>query len=126
MGQLVLPRAPSQKVLACIAIILLNPLTEEAMFRGVLVYHFSNTSGYVILPLVLGFAANVFNHTHQGARLQVFHACFFAVAVALLYSPLGLLGAIGFHFGGDLVPIITARRRLLQYRARNLRRSSLR
>jgi membrane protease YdiL (CAAX protease family) len=123
---LVLPRSPNQKVLACIAIVFLNPLTEEAVFRGVLVHHFSYLSGGLGLPIAVGLAANLMNHLYQGLRLQVFHLGIFIVAVAILFSPLGLIGAVGFHFVGDLVPTLTARRDLHRYRARHSRASAAR
>jgi hypothetical protein len=55
----------------------------------------------------------------------VYHLAFYSAAVGLLFSPLGLVGAIGFHFGADLLPVIQYRAQLRAYRAaRRARRSN--
>jgi membrane protease YdiL (CAAX protease family) len=113
------PRGAGQKVMAWIAFCLLNPVTEEVLFRGVLVYQTSLAIGSVWLPIALGLAVNIGNHWYQGWRPLLLHIPFYAIAVALLFSPLGLAGAIGFHFAGDIVPMSLTRRQLQQFRARH-------
>lgn len=113
------PRGAGQKVMAWIAFCLLNPVTEELLFRGVLVYQTSLAIGSAWLPIALGLAVNIGNHWYQGWRPLLLHVPFYFIAVALLFSPLGLAGAIGFHFAGDIVPMSLTRRQLRQFRARH-------
>jgi membrane protease YdiL (CAAX protease family) len=113
------PRGSGQKVMAWIAFCLLNPVIEELLFRGVLVYQTALAIGSVWLPIAAGLVINVGNHWYQGRRSMLIHVPFFATAVALLFSPLGLAGAIGFHFAGDIVPMSLTRRQLRQFRARH-------
>jgi len=116
---LLMPRSRSEKMIAWLAIVLMNPVFEETLFRGLLVHHLGEVSGHIGLAMAIGLVANSVNHLYQGARLMLFHAAFYGCAVAILYSPLGLVGAIGFHFGGDLIPIALFRRELRRYRLRH-------
>jgi len=119
--------ARRQRLALLTLIIVLNPFTEELLFRGLLVHQFALTDAPLWLALALGAGVNAVNHAYQGRLLVAFHLAFYAAVVALLYSPLGLLGAIGFHFGGDLVPLVSYRRQLAAYRnARRLERAKAR
>jgi membrane protease YdiL (CAAX protease family) len=115
------PRQRSQKAVALIAICVLNPLLEELAFRGVLVYQFADAIGSRPLPIALGLAATLGNHSYQGLRAWWTHVPFYAIVVALLFSPAGLWGAVGFHVGGDALPIAALRSELREYRTRHRR-----
>jgi len=117
-----IPRGRGQKAMTWIAFCVFNPVIEEILFRGVLIYQASLVIGSPWLPMAAGLAVNIGNHWYQGGRSMLLHVPFFAVAVALLFSPLGLAGAIGFHFAGDIVPMALARRQLRQFRQRHRRR----
>jgi membrane protease YdiL (CAAX protease family) len=104
---------------------LINPVAEEVMFRGLLVYQLVVVGSPVWLALLVGALVNAANHSYQGRLEAAFHLAFYAAAVGLLFSPVGLVGAIGFHFGGDLLPVIQYRAQLRAYRAaRRARRSN--
>ncbi len=115
------PRGRTQKAMTWIAFCLFNPVIEELLFRGVLVYQTSLVLGSPWLPIAVGLLVNIGNHWYQGWRSMLLHVPFFAVAVALLFSPLGLAGAVGFHVAGDVVPMALVRRQLRQFRERHRR-----
>jgi hypothetical protein len=94
---------------------------EELLFRGVLVYQTSLVLGSAWLPIAAGLAATIGNHWYQGRQAMLFHIPFFAIVVALLFSPLGLAGAIGFHVAGDVLPMFWFRQQLRQFRERHRR-----
>lgn len=104
---------------------LVNPLTEELLFRGLLVYQFHSIGAPLWLAVGLGAVVNSINHAYQGRVLAPFHLAFYASAVALAFSPLGLCGAIGMHFAADIVPWVSYRKHLRHYRAmrRQIRRA---
>lgn len=101
------PRDPAEKRLMLIPVCLLNPITEEVVFRGVLVYALGTLVGSHALTVGVGLVLTLLAHTYQGSQALVSHVFFYAVVIGLLFSPLGLLGAIGFHFAGDIVPVAT-------------------
>jgi membrane protease YdiL (CAAX protease family) len=115
------PREPRQKVAMWIGVCLLNPITEELMFRGILIYQLSEAIGNTELPLLLGFCVTLANHAYQGPRSVFLHALYYVFAVGLLFSPMGLMGAIGMHFAGDIVPVSMMKRNLKSYRERHRR-----
>jgi membrane protease YdiL (CAAX protease family) len=115
------PREPRQKVAMWIGVCLLNPVTEELMFRGILVYQLSEAIGNTELPLLLGFFVTLANHAYQGPRSVFLHALYYVFAVGLLFSPMGIMGAIGMHFAGDIVPVSMMKRNLKSYRERHRR-----
>lgn len=90
----------------------LNPFTEELLFRGFLVYYMGNVSGSPVAFFLIGLAACLAVHVYQGGQLLWFHGAFYVLAVLLLYSPLGIVGAFGMHFVGDFYPFksMTAQR----------------
>ena len=117
------PRQPAQKMMARVGICCLNPFTEEILYRGILVYQFAEHGTGLPVALALGLIVNLANHAYQG-RLALFtHVPFYGLVVAMLFSPLGLWGAIGFHIAGDTVPFIMLRKDLQAYRNRHRFRS---
>ena len=115
------PRPPRQKVAAWIAFCVFNPVIEELLFRGVLVYQSALATNSLWGPLLVGFVVSIGNHWYQGRRMMTLHVPFYWVAVGLLFSPLGLGGAIGFHLAGDVVPVSMMGRQLREFRARHRR-----
>jgi membrane protease YdiL (CAAX protease family) len=90
-----------------VSVCVLNPLNEELIYRGVLIFAFGNLIGDFTIVIPAAFLLNLVVHLYQGVGTLLFHALFFLTAVAILFSPLGLLGAVSFHFAGDLIPIAT-------------------
>jgi membrane protease YdiL (CAAX protease family) len=117
------PREGWAKWLAGILIMGFNPFTEELVMRGILIHQWGELLGSPVVPIIVGALLNGALHLYQGWRLQLWHALFFTMAVALLYSPWGLGAAITAHVFGDVLPIVTLRRnqRRLRSRCRNER-----
>lgn len=118
------PRSRWQKVAAWFAFCVFNPVIEELLFRGVLVYQSALATNAIWTPLLVGFAVSVGNHWYQGRRMMALHVPFYWIAVGLLFSPLGLGGAIGFHIAGDVVPVSMMARQLKEFRQRHRRPNS--
>ena len=91
------------------AAMLLNPFVEEFLLRGVLVHLVGHLGGQWTLAIGAGLIVNVGLHAYQGRALVPWHTAFYAAAVALLLSDVGLWGAIGLHFAGDVVPLLSFR-----------------
>lgn len=106
------PRGVAAKWVAALFIMVFNPFVEEIVMRGVLIHHWGAILGSPILPIVLGFLLNGALHWYQGWRMQAWHAMYFGIAVALLYSPWGLPAAIAAHVLGDVLPIVLLKRNL--------------
>ena len=66
---------------------------------------FSILTGFLVVLLTLALITSFFELTVLRWLLTTFSA-FFAVAVSILYSPLGMAGAVGLHFAGDLFPVL--------------------
>jgi membrane protease YdiL (CAAX protease family) len=94
-----------------------NPFTEELIFRGLLVHQFARVGAPLWLAVLVGALVNVANHWYQGRALVRSHLAFYAWSVVLLYSPVGMLGAMGFHFLADIWPSLYQRQMLEEYRA---------
>jgi membrane protease YdiL (CAAX protease family) len=122
----VIPRRKGQRVASLLGTVILNPFTEEVLFRGLLVHQLARVIESVPIALLVGLAANLACHVYQGRWALLCHGGFFGVVCGVLYSPLGLWGAIGCHFAGDLIPFVSARRELKAYRERHRRRPSVR
>ena len=110
------PRSKRSRQYATIGICVLNPFTEELLFRGILVNQFSLIVGSVYLPIAVGLLVNIVNHLYQGPRALITHIPFYFITTGLLFSPLGLIACFGFHFAGDVVPIASMRSNLTWYR----------
>jgi membrane protease YdiL (CAAX protease family) len=115
------PRQPSQKLAMTTAVCVINPIAEELIFRGILVYQLGLALGSFQLPIVLGLLVSLANHAYQGRRAILLHALYYVFAVVLLFSPMGLMGTIGMHFAGDIVPVALLKRNLKSYRERHRR-----
>jgi membrane protease YdiL (CAAX protease family) len=115
------PREPRQKLAMWIGVCILNPITEELLFRGILVYQLGLAIGDFRLPLCLGFIVTLANHTYQGPRSTLLHTLYYVFAIGLLFSPMGMMGVIGMHFAGDIVPVALMKRNLRSYRERHRR-----
>jgi membrane protease YdiL (CAAX protease family) len=111
-----LPTTRAARCAVITTITLFNPVTEELLFRGLLVHQFAMLSGRVGLALAIGAVVNGVNHAYQGWRAAPFHFLFYAGAVGLLFSPYGLVAAIGYHFAGDALPLFGLPGALREYR----------
>jgi membrane protease YdiL (CAAX protease family) len=118
------PRQPAQKMAMILAACLINPVTEELIYRGILVHQLSIAVSNYELPILVGLLVSLGNHAYQGRRSVLLHATFYFVAVGLLFSPAGLMGAIGMHYAGDFVPFASISRGLKSYRARHSKSES--
>jgi membrane protease YdiL (CAAX protease family) len=85
--------------------LLLNPVTEELLYRGFLVFYLGHLFDSVLLFSILGIAVCMAIHLYQGVRMLPFHAGFCLVSILILFSPLGIVGCIGMHFAGDFFPL---------------------
>ena len=121
----IIPRQKLQKIMFLLAVWMLNPLTEELMFRGILVHQLGIFLNNHWLAIILGLIVNLGNHIYQG-RLQIItHTISYTFVVLLLYSPIGLIGAIGFHFAGDIYPFISLKRDAINYRNRRRKKRAV-
>ena len=119
--RLLWPRDPQQKILAVAGVCLINPFTEELIYRGVLVDHFGHLIGNIWLAASIGFVLSIAAHMYQGSWSVPFQMMFHGAAVLLLLSPAGLIACFGFHFAGDLVPVVMMRRSMIEWRERRRR-----
>lgn len=115
------PREPRQKLAMTIAVCVINPVSEELLFRGILVYQLALTLDNYELPLFLGLLATLWNHAYQGQQSILLHTLYYVFAVALLFSPAGMMGAIGMHYAGDIVPVSFMKSNMKKYRERHRR-----
>ena len=111
------PRDIREKRLIVFATAFLNPVTEELVTRGILVFMFSEFLGSIWPPIILGVLLNLGVHAYQGTWTLIAHALFFTATIGVLYSPLGLIGCVGLHFVADLVPLVFFRNNMLAYKA---------
>jgi membrane protease YdiL (CAAX protease family) len=112
----ILPRDAATRTVVVWTLIVANPIAEELVFRGLLVHQLHHIGAPQWLAIALGLVANVVNHAYQGRLLLLFHVAFFVCVVFVMFSPVGLLGAIGMHFAADAVPLLGYRRQLTRYR----------
>jgi len=112
------PRQIGEKIKAVIAVCLLNPFTEELIYRGVLVYFLGVFIGNFWLAAAIGLAFSLAVHLYQGAWSIPFHFLFHGTAILLVLSPLGLVACFGFHFAGDLVPVAALKKNMYAWRDR--------
>ncbi|WP_392482728.1 CPBP family intramembrane glutamic endopeptidase [Nostoc sp. C110] len=113
-----MPRQKVQKILFMIAVCILNPITEELIFRGVLVHQLSLYTNNYYLAFFLGLFVSVGNHIYQGMLHIITHIVFCIFTVTLLYSDVGLIGSIGFHLAGDIYPFMWLKYQVSNYKQR--------
>ena len=120
------PRRKADYWRSYIGVCLLNPFVEEIIFRGILVFLLAYTVDNVFLAIAVGLTASIAAHLYQGWVLMPFHLLFHGTAIALLFSPGGLVSCIAFHVAGDVVPVglnsLRSRRRLRQLREQRQQR----
>ncbi|MDH3494517.1 MAG: CPBP family glutamic-type intramembrane protease [Acidobacteriota bacterium] len=116
--RMIWPRDPNQKILAFLAVCLLNPFTEEVIYRGVLVHHLGGLIENIFAAVLIGFVLSIAAHMYQGSWSIPFQMAFHSVAILLLLSPLGLIACFGFHFAGDLVPVMLLKKSMHERRER--------
>ena len=116
------PRHRADRTFLLTGVCLLNPITEELVFRGILVHQSAIVFESVLLAVLLGLLINIGNHVYQGLAPLAVHIPLYFVVVAIIFSPLGLIGAIGFHFAADAWPFISFRRSLAAYKERQRQR----
>lgn len=104
-----MPRQKLQKILFMIAVCILNPITEELIFRGVLVHQLGIYINNYYLAILLGLFVSVGNHIYQGRLHIITHLIFYIFTVTLLYSDVGLVGSIyRFSLGRRYLPVHVA------------------
>ncbi len=113
-----MPRQKLQKILFMIAVCILNPITEELIFRGVLVHQLAIYINNYYLAIILGLFVSVGNHIYQGRLHIITHTVFYIFTVTLLYSDVGLIGSIGFHLAGDIYPFMWLKYQVNNYKQR--------
>lgn len=101
-----------------LAVLIINPFTEEIIYRGFLVYYLGNLLNSVWLFSVLGVVICLVIHFYQGVRMLLFHAVFCTASILILFSPAGIIGCFGFHLAGDLYPMSELKRALQAWRNR--------
>ncbi len=116
------PRERNEKFVALIAVCLLNPFTEEVVYRGVLVYYFGSFIDNLLLAAAIAFVLSLAAHLYQGTWSLPFQALFHGAAILLILSPLGLFACIGLHFAGDLIPVAMLRKSMIEWRDRRRKR----
>ncbi len=112
-----LPRNRRVRCVVAVVTCLTNPVCAEIFLRGMLVHQWALLAGHVWGALALGAVVNGLAYAHQGWRSTVFRFVFYATAVALLYSPLGMTAAIGLHFSSDALSFFSFGARVRAYRA---------
>jgi hypothetical protein len=111
------PRSSVGRVLSTVASCVFNPITEELVYRGILVMLLGRLVHSQALAILVGLVLNLLAHSYQGARALPFHALFYFMVVLFVYSPLGLVGAFGAHFAGDLVPQVVFLRKKKEWKS---------
>ncbi len=113
-----IPRQKLQRILFLIAVYILNPITEELIFRGVLVHQLGIYINNYYLAISLGLFVTLGNHIYQGRLHIITHIIFYIFTVTLLYSDVGLVGSIGFHLAGDIYPFMRLKYQVNNYKKR--------
>jgi hypothetical protein len=79
--------------------VFLIPMLEEVVQRGVLVYHLGIVIASPLSTIAGGLLLFLLLHAYHGIDAMPSAVLFYAIVIALLYSPLGLVGCYGFHVG---------------------------
>ncbi len=117
-----LPRGTLAQLASGFKCVYSSPLFEELIYRGFFVFYLSHVTSSVLLAVFVGWMLCVVLHLYQGTRRILPVTIFYCVATGLLFSPAGLLSAIGFHSGCNLEYVLRlrdmAQRHLLRPRPR--------
>lgn len=97
-----LPRGRTAQMLQLVNQAILGPIHEEIVYRGFFVFFLGQLTGYPTLSIAFGLILCVTVHLYQGYWAIPSHALFFAIAVAIMYSPAGLLTVIVMHVANNL------------------------
>ena len=111
----ILPRKTRDKKILIISLVLLNPIYEEFLFRGILVLKFGLLIGNFYITIIIGYTVFIILHLYQGISVIFQHTLHYIFFILILFSPLGLIGVIGFHFGSDLFPFIMIKKIINDY-----------
>ena len=112
------PRNQEEKIIALIAVCLMNPFTEEIVYRGILVHMFGEEIGMIWVAAAIGLLISVGAHLYQGSWAIPFHLIFHGVAILLLLSPLGLFACFGLHIAGDCIPVLLMKKNMKEWAKR--------
>jgi hypothetical protein len=93
-----------------------NPVMEEIVFRLILVHFVGCWLDSMFVGFLVGATATMAAHLYQGVRALPGHFLFASIATLLMYSPVGLVGAIAFHAAADMTAINNARQSMLDWR----------
>lgn len=104
------PRQKTAKWIMVIAYCLLNPVTEEFFFRGVVVHLGAHYTGSLVLAVCAGLVLSIVFHLYQGVSAIPTQLLFHSGAIAILLSPLGLIGCVGYHIAADVAPLLLFRK----------------
>lgn len=104
-----LPRGKLAQLAGGFRCVCSSPLFEELVYRGFFVFHFSQLASSVFLAVFVGWLLCVVVHLYQATGRILSVTIFYGVATGLLFSPVGLLGAIGFHSGCNLEYVLRLR-----------------
>lgn len=115
------PSSARDKCHFWVAICLLNPIAEEIIYRGFLIFALGVLLDNFLLAGVIGISLGIAAHIYQGTFNLPFHLGFALLACGLMFSPLGLVASIGFHFAGDIIPVSSIRSEWKAWLRRNRR-----
>jgi membrane protease YdiL (CAAX protease family) len=118
------PRDKYAKAVSFVAFCVLNPVVEEVVYRGALVYCLGEYLNSYRTAVLISVSLTLLTHLYQGLASLRFHLAFAAMTIVLLFSPAGLVGAIGAHFAGDIVPGIFYRSDIRKWKERRRQRRS--
>ena len=110
------PRSKGLKKLI-VAGLMINPFTEEFLFRGVLIFYLGNYFDKLPMFIAIGVVVCLLLHLYQGAWSLTFHLLFCLGAIGLMLSPYGLAAAFAYHVAGDLMPIVNLESSYQSYRS---------
>lgn len=109
------PRGSRTRFLDNLETALISPVIEELVYRGFFVFLLSQLIGSVIAGILIGLVVWILLHLYLGPRTIPSIVAFYVVSVMLLFSPLGLVGAIGFHVACNIHYLIHRFDRCLWY-----------
>ena len=104
-------------------------MLEEIAYRGFFVFYLSQLIPGVFVAVLTGWLLCVLVHLYQGNSRILPVTVFYAFATCLIFSPIGLFGAIGFHIYCNLGFVLQLRefaeRHLLRLKAECRQRNAV-